>query len=68
MRPEAYLRQIDLARRWRMSARTLERWRWQGIGPTHLKIGGKVLYRLEVIEAYEEAATRRSTSDVSHQG
>jgi hypothetical protein len=48
-----------------MSPRTLERWRWLGLGPTHHKIGGRVLYRMDVIEAYEEASARSSTSTLS---
>jgi Helix-turn-helix domain len=50
-----HLNQIDLARRWQISPRTLERWRWLGIGPRYIKIGGRVVYRLEDIEAYEAA-------------
>jgi hypothetical protein len=48
-----HLHQTDLARRWRISPRTLERWRWLNQGPCYLKIGGRVAYRLEDIEAYE---------------
>jgi hypothetical protein len=36
-----------------MSHRTLERWRWEGKGPRYLKVGGRVLYRLADIEAFE---------------
>ena len=53
--------QRDLARRWSMSERTLERWRWLGQGPQFLKIGGRVLYRLEDIEAFEAEQVRQST-------
>lgn len=49
------LTQHDVAFRWNMSARTLERWRWEGIGPAHLKIGRCVRYRLEDIEEYEQS-------------
>ena len=52
---------VELSRRWHMSHRTLEQWRWKGIGPRYLKIGGRVLYCLEDIEAYE-AAHRRGMS------
>jgi hypothetical protein len=48
-----HLTQIELAQRWRISPRTLERWRWLGQGPRYLKIGGRVVYRLEDIEAFE---------------
>ena len=57
-----HLNQIDLADRWNISERTLERWRWTGEGPTYLKIGGRVVYRLEDIEAYEAENLRASTS------
>jgi predicted site-specific integrase-resolvase len=53
-----HLHQADLARRWNVSPRTLERWRWLGKGPPYLKIGGRVAYRLEDIEAFEAAQIR----------
>jgi hypothetical protein len=48
-----HLNQIELARRWNISPRTLERWRWLGEGPVFLKLGGRVSYRLEDVETYE---------------
>ena len=48
-----HLNQIQLAARWNISHRTLERWRWSGEGPLFVKIGGRVVYRLADIEAYE---------------
>lgn len=53
-----HLTQFDLANRWRLSHRTLERWRYDGQGPTYLKLGGAVVYRLEDVEAYEGAQQR----------
>ena len=47
-----HLNQLQLATRWTVSARTLERWRWSGEGPQFLKIGGRVVYRVEDILAY----------------
>jgi hypothetical protein len=47
------LNQIQLARRWNISPRTLERWRWLNQGPPYLKLGGRVAYRLEDVEAFE---------------
>ena len=55
-----HLNQADLARRWRVSARTLERWRWLREGPQFLKIGGRVVYRLEDVEAFEAAKVREA--------
>lgn len=60
-----HLNQIDLARRWRISERTLERWRWLREGPAYLKIGGRVAYRLEDIEAYEAMHRRDSAAATS---
>lgn len=57
-----HLHQVELARRWKLSPRTLERWRWLGQGPQHMKIGGRVVYRLEDIEAFEAQSVRTSTS------
>ncbi len=56
--PIRHLNQVELARRWSLSHRTLERWRWEGRGPRYLKIGGRVVYRLSDIEAYEAGRQR----------
>jgi len=48
-----HFHQIELARRWRISHRTLERWRWLGIGPRYVKLGGRVVYREADVLAYE---------------
>ena len=65
-RPVQHLTTAELARRWRKSERTLEKWRLRGVGPAHLHIGG-VLYRLVDIEEFErtqlrQKATRRTKS------
>lgn len=52
---ERHLNQKQLARRWSLSHRTLERWRCLKQGPAWLKIGGRVLYRVEDIETYERS-------------
>jgi hypothetical protein len=61
--PIAHLGQVHLARRWNVSPRTLERWRWLGQGPSYLKVGGRVLYRLEDVEAFEATQMRHGTKD-----
>jgi len=53
-----HLHQNQLAMRWGISPRTLERWRWLGQGPTFLKLGGTVAYRVEDIEAFEAKQLR----------
>jgi len=61
-----HMNQMELAERWRISPRTLERWRWIGDGPRFVKLGGRVVYRLCDIEEYEQAMIRSSTSDNVH--
>jgi predicted site-specific integrase-resolvase len=57
-----HLNQRQVAERWGISPRTLERWRWLGEGPRFLKLGGRVAYRLEDIERYEAEQLRDSTA------
>jgi hypothetical protein len=56
-----HISQYDLAARWHLSPRTLERWRWTGQGPRFLKLGGRVVYRVEDLVAWETARLREST-------
>ncbi len=58
--PPIYLTQDEVASRWRISPRSLERWRWQRTGPAFTKLGGRVVYALSDIEAYE----RRRRADI----
>lgn len=48
-----HLDERELATRCRLSPRTVQRWRSTGEGPPHLKLGGRVVYRLEDIEKWE---------------
>ena len=57
-----HLNQLELSRRWSVSPRSLERWRWTGVGPHFLKVGGRVVYRLTDIEEFEAERLHRSTS------
>jgi hypothetical protein len=56
-----HLNQHDLARRWALSPRTLERWRWTGEGPRYLKLNGRICYRIDDVEAFEAARLHDST-------
>ena len=58
---DEFLNQVHLARRWHISPRTLERWRWTGEGPAYVKIGGRVVYRLDDVQAYENGRRFEST-------
>lgn len=50
-----YLRPADLVARWcdAVTLSTLDNWRSQNRGPRFVKIGGRVLYPLHEVEAYE---------------
>ena len=52
--------QKELARRWTLSHRTLERWRWSGQGPAYMKIGGRIVYRLDDVLAFEKERLHRA--------
>lgn len=48
-----HLTQAELAERWNKSIHTIERYRTDKVGPPYLKIGGKVMYRIQDIEQFE---------------
>ncbi len=48
-----HLKPADLARRWRVNPRTLERWRATGEGPPWLCLRGSIRYRLGDVLDYE---------------
>ena len=58
-----HLNQVDLSKRLGISCRTLERWRWMGIGPKFIKIGGRVKYRMADVEGFEQSRLCQSTAD-----
>lgn len=68
MRHVQHLNQVQLARRWSLSPRTLERWRAESSGPRYLKVGGRVLYRLADVEAFERTSVRGADAPPMRQG
>lgn len=50
-----HLSERELAARWRLSVRTLQRWRVAGSGPTFLRLGRRITYRLSDVELFETA-------------
>jgi len=52
---EKHLRQKELADRWHVSVRTLERWRALGEGPRYLRLGRRIVYRHADVESFERA-------------
>lgn len=54
----------QLCDRWgAISPRTLANWRVIGQGPTFTKIGGRVLYHVADVQAWEESRRAGSTSE-----
>lgn len=51
----------ELATRWGISPKTLQRWRSEGIGPKYLKLSKRVAYPMDEILIYESNALRSST-------
>lgn len=58
-----HLDQKELAERWRISGRTLERWRLRGVGPQYLKLGGRCIYHVEDVERFEREHLRDQTGN-----
>lgn len=54
----AMLRERELAARWSMSQRTLQRWRAEGFGPAWIVIGGAVRYAMTDVVDYEDRMRR----------
>ena len=60
---ERYLRTPDAARYLGLSPRTLEKHRTFGTGPTYRKIGGRVVYAIDDLQAWADRGVQSSTSD-----
>lgn len=61
--PPRYLRTPEAARFLGLSGRTLEKHRTYGTGPRYAKLGGRVVYRLEDLQAWVDRGAKSSTSD-----
>lgn len=61
--PPRYLRTPEAARFLGLSGRTLEKHRTYGTGPRYSKLGGRIVYRLEDLQAWVELGVKASTSD-----
>ena len=62
LRPIRHLTPRELGARWRISVRSLERWRAAGTGPAWIRLCGRVVYQLRDVQAYE-AGHRRAPKD-----
>jgi hypothetical protein len=62
--PPRFLKTSEAARFLSLSGRTLEKHRTYGTGPAYRKIGGRVVYSVEDLQAWADRGQKRSTSDV----
>ncbi|MBG6200195.1 putative DNA-binding transcriptional regulator AlpA [Labrenzia sp. EL_13] len=65
--PPRFLRTPEAARFLGLSGRTLEKHRTYGTGPAYRKLGGRVVYALEDLQAWANRGVVTSTSDPSGQ-
>lgn len=61
--PPRFLRTKEAAEFLSLSARTLEKHRTYGTGPAYRKLGGRVVYSIEDLEAWAARGAMTSTSD-----
>ena len=61
--PPRYLRTPEAARFLSLSHRTLEKHRTYGTGPRYRRLGGRIVYSVEDLQAWADLGVRRSTSD-----
>ena len=61
--PPRYLRTKEAAQFLSLSARTLEKHRTYGTGPAYHKLGGRVVYSIEDLEAWVKLGSVTSTTD-----
>lgn len=61
--PPRFLRTPEAARFLGLSGRTLEKHRTYGTGPAYRKLGGRVVYALEDLQAWAARGAKASTSD-----
>lgn len=64
--PPRHLRTPEAARFLGLSGRTLEKHRTYGTGPVYRKLGGRIVYALDDLQAWADRGTRQSTSDPGH--
>ena len=61
--PPRYLRTPEAARFLGLSGRTLEKHRTYGTGPAYRKLGGRVVYAVDDLQAWADRGAVTSTSD-----
>ncbi|MBL8420856.1 MAG: helix-turn-helix domain-containing protein [Dechloromonas sp.] len=57
--------ETELALRWNISPKTLQRWRYEGVGPPYIKLSKAVRYPVDNIVAYEQANRQGMPNDAA---
>jgi hypothetical protein len=65
MLTEPAFTETELALRWSISPKTLQRWRYEGIGPPYIKLSKAVRYPVNDIVAYEQANRQGMPNDAA---
>ena len=61
--PTQLLNETETSKLLSVSKKTLQSWRWRRTGPSFLKLGGAIRYRLEDIQAYMESCLQSTADD-----
>lgn len=62
---EILLTEKQLAARWNISIKTLQKWRLSGTGPPFCKFNRAVRYSLRIVRAFEQQRQYASTTEAS---
>lgn len=52
----------QLSKRWMLAPKTLEKWRYKGVGPQYIKVGNRVLYPAQEVLAFEQQGAKKSNT------
>ena len=53
MTKDNHFTEKELARRWGFAPKTIQKWRWSGLGPDYIRIRGRIRYTKQAIENFE---------------
>lgn len=56
----SYFTAHQLSKRWMLAPKTLEKWRYKGIGPQYIKVGNRVLYPVQDVLAFEQQGLKKT--------
>ncbi len=56
----SYFTAHQLSKRWMLAPKTLEKWRYKGVGPQYIKVGNRVLYPVQDVLAFEQQGLKKT--------